>query len=77
MSNIKVLRGQVRQVVKEILPEVMNNEQFDVLRKQIDERISKLEKEVKDMMSEMNARHKDVMSYLVRNVSTPLAPKKD
>ncbi len=68
-SKIKELRGQVRQIVKELLPEVLNQEQFKALEKTILDRLDVLEKQTKDVLSEMNQRHKDTMGYLVRNTT--------
>jgi predicted house-cleaning noncanonical NTP pyrophosphatase (MazG superfamily) len=70
MSNPKELRKQLRNVVQELLPEVLNNEQYEALKKHVDARVDKVEKFVKDTMHEINERHKDTMGYLVRQVTT-------
>lgn len=71
----KDIRKQVRNVVQEILPSVLTQEQFKELNKHIDERLKLLEATVKKQMHEMNERHKDTMGYLVRSVSN--GPKKE
>lgn len=69
-GNMKDLRKQLRTVVKELLPETTNNEQFKQLESMILARLNELEQKVKVQLSEMNTRHSDVMGYLVRSVST-------
>lgn len=68
-SELKELRSQLRNVVKELLPEVLTAE---VLMKIINERLDKIERDNKAVMQEMNERHKNTMGYLVRQVSTPV-----
>lgn len=65
--DVKLLRGQVRQVVKEILPEVLNEQQYIELRKHVDSRLSEVEKYIKETMDLMNTRQKEVLKYLVDN----------
>lgn len=67
----KELRGQLRQIAKELLPELLNEAQYEELRKHVDARITEVEKFVKATLTEMNTRHKDTMGYLVRQVSEP------
>lgn len=71
---MKDLRKQLRNVVKEILPEILTQEQYLELKKHIDKNIKNIEKIVKDSMHEMNNRQKDTLDYLVRNT---VAEKKD
>ncbi len=75
MSNAKVVRGQLRQIAKELLPEVINQEQYEVLKKHIDSRINEIEAFVKKTLTEMNENHKNTMGYLVRQATLPA--KKD
>lgn len=76
MSNPKELRKQLRNVVQELLPDLLNSEQHAVLKKHIDLRISELEKHVKKVLADLDERHRDTMSYLVRNVSTSVPTPK-
>lgn len=69
MSNPKEVRKQLRNVVKELLPEIMTGEQYALLEKHNAQKLAELEKYVKDLMHEMNERHKNTMGYLVRQVS--------
>lgn len=73
-KDMKDLRKQLRNVVKEILPEILTQEQYLELKKHIDKNIKNIEKIVKDSMHEMNNRQKDTLDYLVRNT---VAEKKD
>lgn len=64
MSAIKQLRGQVRQIVKEIFPEVMQEEAYTQLEKKFEDRIKEIEK-----------KQMDLMVYLMRATSTqPATP---
>lgn len=57
MSNqIKQIRGQVRQVVKELLP--------DILKEQVIQEIMKI---VTDRLSQIDKKQRDINSYVVRN----------
>ena len=69
-KEIKQIRGQVRQIVKEILPDTLTQEHYLVLKQHVDERINQIEKFVKEKLTEMNERHKDTMGYLVRQTTS-------
>jgi tetrahydromethanopterin S-methyltransferase subunit B len=69
--KVKEIRGQVRQIVKEILPEVLSTEIIALVVKKLEERMSKMESHTKESMEKMDKRHKDVMGYLVRQASKP------
>jgi hypothetical protein len=71
MSNAKDIRKQVRNVIQELIPELLTKEVVDAITKQMHERVTKLENDTKAQMKEMNERHKDVMGYLVRQASSP------
>lgn len=74
--NLKQTRGQLRQIVKEVLPEVLTTELRSALyaeiAKVVSARLNSIEKDVKRTMDEINTRSKDATDYLVRNVSTPI-----
>lgn len=70
-SKVKELRGQVRIAVKELLPEVLIQEQYKELEKQVLARVDEIEKYTKKILHEMNERHKATMGMLVRSVSSP------
>lgn len=59
MSNLKQLRGQVRQTVKELLSEVMTTELFAALEKRLFDHIN-------SRMDKLDKRQQDIASYFVR-----------
>lgn len=69
MGSVKMLRGQIRQIVKELLPEVFKEELTKAIQKEIEERLSRVDKHVKAALQEMNDRTKDTQSYVVRNLA--------
>lgn len=82
MSSLKPkeLRKSLRNVVQEILPELLTKELESALYKTLEARVKKLEDDVKAELKVMQERHKSTMDYLVRQVSQPAsapAPKSD
>lgn len=75
MNNAKQLRGQLRQIVQELMPELTNDAQYFALKQHVDVKIKEIEEFVKKTMNEINERHKDTMSYLVRSVTTTVKPE--
>lgn len=67
-NNIKQLRGQVRQIVKELLPEVLSVELMAAIE-------AKLIQQIKDGLAKIDERQRELQSYMVRNVNVPVAPK--
>lgn len=57
-SDIKVLRGQVRQVVKEMLTEELAKAIEGILMKHIDKRLDEIDK-----------KQKDILGFTVRNTT--------
>lgn len=70
-KDVKLVRGQLRQIAKELLPEAINEQQYQALKKHIDTRVNEIEALVKKTLHEMNERQKDTMGYLVRQASLP------
>lgn len=69
MSNpAKVLRQQIRQVVIDLLPEVLKKEIVSDVE-------IRLRKEIHSRLDEIDRRQKDLHSYLIRN-SSPLKADK-
>jgi uncharacterized protein YpbB len=66
VSAIKELRGQVRQIVKEIFPQAMQDEAYLQLEKKFEVRIKEMEK-----------KQSDLLVYLMRVTSTQAPLKKD
>jgi argonaute-like protein implicated in RNA metabolism and viral defense len=67
MSEIKLIRGQVRQIVKEELPNILKEQLFEELKKHVDSRMNEVQKFVKETMDLMNTRQKEVLKYLVES----------
>ncbi len=68
-SDAKMLRGQLRNLFKEMQPTVFDEEAMKALNKRIDERLNQIEQYVKSAMTEMNERSKETQSYVVRNLA--------
>lgn len=70
MSDAKVIRGQVRQVVKEVMPEILRAEITEQVRKELtakfDRRFTELAKHLQATMDAIEQRSKDVQAYVVR-----------
>lgn len=70
MSDAKLIRGQLRQIAKEILPDVLSQELKTELYKKIREemtaRINAIEENVKLTLEQLDQRSKDTLDYLVR-----------
>lgn len=72
--NVKQVRGQVRQIIKELLPEILGSEVINTieqkLTKQATARLELITKNVQDTMKQIDDRAKDVQAYLVRQTTT-------
>lgn len=67
-KQIKLLRGQIRQAVKEVLPEVFATEVIKAMEK-------KLTGDMKIALDKIDERQKDLQSYFLRhNVKTDPQP---
>lgn len=80
MSNqAKLVRGQLRQIVKEMLPDLLTSElrsaMHDRIAKEVQTRLDNVTKDVKDTLNMLDERSKDIQSYLVRATTQPAAPK--
>jgi hypothetical protein len=69
MSDAKLLRGQLRQIAKELLPEVLAGELFVKLQEEQRARLTEIAKMVNDRLIEMEARSKDVQSMMIREIA--------
>lgn len=79
-KQVKLLRGQIRNVVKELFPEVMTLEMAETVRKELSKRIDEhfdiLSKQVKTSLEEINDRTKKTQDFLVRATTPNSAPIK-
>lgn len=71
MSNqAKVLRGQLRQIAKDLLPEALANEVHETYYKQLQEEIrgklSALEYQVKQTLEKLDERSKDMQTFMMK-----------
>jgi hypothetical protein len=77
-KDAKLIRGQVRQIVKEILPAVLKDELLQAISKQLvanlTSKLTKIEENVKETLQAVDQRSKDSLSYLVRQASEPSLP---
>lgn len=63
--------------MKELLPEVLNAEQYQTLKAHVDSRLTEVEKYIRESLAEMDDRHKQVMSYLLTSHDKSLEPKEE
>lgn len=78
MSNeAKVIRGQIRQIAKELLPEALaseiNKEQYRRLSTEIMSKLKLIEDNVKDTLLKLDQRSKDAQAYIIRQVNSAAA----
>lgn len=74
-KELKAIRGQLRQIAKEILPEVMGGELFAALQKEQRARLEEIAKMVTDRLNQIENRSKDVQSFIMREAANATAPK--
>lgn len=76
MTTPKIIRGQVRQIVNEVLPSLLESEfgkqVFDRLHKVLTGQLEDVKKNVLDHLNEMNERSKAMQSYVERQVQAEL-----
>lgn len=72
-KDVKLIRGQVRQVVQEVLPGLLNEEALQALTKKLTDeinlRLRHIESNVRDTLEAVDKRSKDSLSYLIRNAT--------
>jgi hypothetical protein len=82
-SEAKIIRGQVRQVVAEILPDLLKeafykeigklvSERLDVVGKNMDGLIKDVNERVEATLNAVNERTKDIQDLVVRSVAAPV-----
>lgn len=67
MSALKQIRGQLRQIAKELLPELLEQELF--LKVEL-----KLRKELQARLEQIDKRQAEVQSYIIRQ-SAPIVKR--
>ena len=79
-ANVKLLRGQVRIAVKELLPEVLKAESMIEMRRdlgnELETRLDAIQAHITSSLTVIDDRSKEVAAYVVRNspVATPVQP---
>jgi len=76
-KEIKAIRGQLRQIAKEILPEVMASEIVGILQAEQRAKLTEIANMVVKRLDEIENRSKDVQSYIMREVANQTAPKQE
>lgn len=72
MSDAKLIRGQLRQIAKDLLPEVMAQELFVKLQEENRARLTEIAKMVNTRLTEIENRSKDVQSYIMREMANSM-----
>ena len=70
-KEAKLIRGQVRQVVKESLNDELVKVITEEVLKAVSARLSHMEKNVRETLALLDKRSKDISGFLVRQASTP------
>lgn len=81
-NQMKQLRGQLRQLVKEAWPELVKTEIYGDMSKLIKERLDMIHNMVRQELDKINERQKDVQSLVMSSLaeskmSTPNVEKLD
>lgn len=73
-KGTKALRKEVRESVRELLPEHLSKAHEDAVLKVVEKRLDLLEKSIRaqvtDTLQKLEKEHKDTMGYLVRSLTT-------
>lgn len=70
-AKVKVLRGQVRIAVKEILPEIIVAELQLEVEANLTAKLNDIKAQMNKTLSEMEERQKDNLSFLIRKATLP------
>jgi hypothetical protein len=74
-SEVKVLRGQLRQIVKDMLPELLATEMFQALQQKNKAELEFIKKQVIETLERIDSRQADVQSMILRELtSRPIPP---
>ena len=66
-KDLKLLRGQIRQIVKELLPEMVNKELMEQIQKAVTTQVS-------EGLNKINENQKNLQSYLMRSTTPTIRP---
>lgn len=73
--KVKELRSQLRNVVQELLPNMILQEIEKALYKSLEQKIKLMDEHVRKELNAMTERQKDTLGYLARQVSSPKQDK--
>lgn len=68
--NFKEIRKQLRNVVREILPEVLGTEAVSVINKRIDTRLDGISGHMSKTLQDIDQRSRDVQAFVIRHIGT-------
>jgi hypothetical protein len=69
--DAKLIRGQLRQIAKELLPALCMKEEHKAIVTNLNAQIEGLKKIIESRLDEIDARSRDMQAYIVRNVTMP------
>lgn len=76
-KSAKALRNQLRQVVQEVLPEVLAGDLYKKLQEYNTGRLDLITEEVRKTLQHLDDRSKSVQDYIVRQVELSKVPVTD
>lgn len=78
-SNAKVLRGQLRQIAKELLPEALSSvlvaEQYKQLQAEIHGKLQVIQAQVTETLTRLDERSKEMQMFVMRQVANGPMPE--
>jgi len=72
-NNAKLVRSQLRQIAKELLPEILTQALYAEIGKEVTARLNEIQANIKENLERIDQRSKDVQSYIVR-ATAPIPP---
>lgn len=68
-KELKQLRGQMRQIVKELFPEIMNEQLVAELKKDLSAQVDAISNYTKSTLEMIDKRNQDLNAYMVRQLA--------
>lgn|ERR1035437_42463 len=76
-KDVKVIRGQVRIVVNEVLSDILNQEfsaaMYSQLQKDITFKLEEIQANVQTTLNDMNRRAQDVQAFMMNQIQADMA----
>jgi hypothetical protein len=73
----QIIRDTVKEMLPDILEEVIKTQQYEQLKSKVEERLTHVEKYVKETADLMNVRQKETLKYLLETYLAALPKKED